>query len=159
MGLLSRRIPCKSCHSKDTHVIVSKSAGQFKSRFLFGRAYYCCRCGNRGRAGGGLHLLKLSTISMLSSILLLSLYGNFVGFQPINAPQEKPQEITIDPTLDPLLLVIDTADQTQFSSPMKLKPTRRSIASVSSLRQFKPTSLLGKSMAKLKTNIPIRWHQ
>lgn len=159
MSLLSKRIHCMSCHSKDTHIIVSKSAGQFKSRFLFGRAYYCCRCGNRGRAGGGIRFFKLSTISLLSSILLLSLYGNFIGFQPMDVPQDKTQEITIDPTLDPLLLVIYTVKQAKFSSQSKPAPMAKPIFLPESFRQFNPTSILGKSITRLNTNIPSNWHQ
>lgn len=158
MSILSKRVHCVSCHSKDTHLIVSKSAGQFKSRFLFGRAYYCCQCGNRGRVGGGIRCFRFSAISLLSSILLLSLYANFIGFQSLDVTPDKSQEITINPSPDPLLLVIDPIDQAEISLRSKPAPMTKPIASLESFRRLKPTSMLDKSMARSNTNIPRYWH-
>jgi hypothetical protein len=90
---------------------------------------------------------------------LLSLYGNFIGFQPLDVPQDKIQEITIDPTLDPLLLVINTADQAQYSSQSTPVSMAKPIFLPESFRQFNPTSILGKNITKLNTNIPSNWHQ
>lgn len=157
MGILSKRINCEACDSEDTRTIVSTSAGQYKNQFLLGPVYYCCRCGHRGRSGGGVQFLKCTTISLLSGVLLLSLYGNFVGFQPpVLEPEQKISVITIDPTQDSLLLLADSIAYSTENEPAS-QTMYEPLTSLITLNEKVTISNLYERMAQLNTHIPLRW--
>ena len=100
-------------------------------------------------------MLKMMSISLLSGVLLLSLYGNFVGFKPPMPTQEITQEVTIDPTLDPIWL-----------APENMLLSEINLQSIISLEPEKAPKVLNKpapiitplrGIAPLNLHIPLRW--